>query len=254
MNLRPAITAISPLAERMYADGLSRQLIGSLTAIPLLLFSLVGFWAGWIGQRIGFARALGLGMALLAFGCAARSFTGDFSAISRILGTVFIGSGIALGNVLLPGLVKSRFPQHMGVLTSLYATGMNLGAALGIALAVPMANSLPGGWNASLGMWGVAAFSMLILWAPQMFTAPQQQSRRIGHPLAGVMIVARKRRAWHVTIFMGLQSAIYYSTVAWLPTMLQSRGMAEELAAGWVSALQITGCVASLVIPMLAVA
>ena len=27
MNLRPAITAISPLAERIHADGLSRELV-----------------------------------------------------------------------------------------------------------------------------------------------------------------------------------------------------------------------------------
>ena len=73
MNLRPAITAVAPLAERMHLDGMSRQAIGSLTTIPLILFGLVGLWAGWIGGRIGFARSLGLGLLLLAAGCVIRT-------------------------------------------------------------------------------------------------------------------------------------------------------------------------------------
>ena len=45
---------------------------------------------------------------------------------------------------------------------------------------------------------------------------------------------------------------IFYSSVAWLPTVLQSRGLDESEAAHWVTGMQVLGCVASLVVPTLA--
>ncbi|MGE9266683.1 MAG: CynX/NimT family MFS transporter [Verrucomicrobiales bacterium] len=250
LNLRPAITALSPLAERMHADGLSRAHIGSLTTIPLLLFSLVGFWAGWTGQRLGFARALGLGLAVLAIGCLLRSAGGEAGLLWQFTGTILIGAGIALGNVLLPGLAKSRYPAHLGPITSLYVTAMNLGAAAGIAFSVPLAIHLNGGWNASLATWAWLALGVLLLWFPQM--RPRPTVRRPAHPLHGILKLSKHPRAWHITAYMGLQSTLFYSSVAWLPSVLQYRGLSELQAAGWVTALQLTGCLASLTIPYLA--
>ena len=250
MNLRPAITAVAPLAERMHLDGMSRQAIGSLTTIPLILFGLVGLWAGWIGGRIGFARSLGLGLLVLAAGCVIRSLPDADSGIWRLMGTILIGAGIALGNVLLPGIVKSRYPNHIGPLTSLYSTALNLGAAFGIAFAVPLADHLPGGWRASLATWGVIAFVSLLIWSPQM--RPTPAARPPVHPLAGIFAIAKFGRAWQIMVHMGLQSMVFYSSVAWLPTVLQTRGMAETEAAGWVAAMQVLGCVASLAVPTLA--
>jgi CP family cyanate transporter-like MFS transporter len=59
-------------------------------------------------------------------------------------------------------------------------------------------------------------------------------------------------RAWQVTVQMGLQSLLFYSSVAWLPTMLQLRGMSETESYGWPTVMQLCGCGASLIIPSLA--
>ncbi len=247
LNLRPAVTVLSPLAERMRADGLSREVIGAMTTLPLILFGVAGLWAGWIGGRWGLARSLGAGLLLIAAGCLLRSMSDIDSQFWRFAGTILIGAGIALGNVLLPGLVKSRYPDKVGLLTSLYSTAMNLGAALGIAVAVPLADRLTGGWNASIAAWGLFAFATALFWIPQML--PRPTVRRPVHPLAGVITLARRKRAWQVAIFMGLQSSVFYSAVAWLPTVLQVRGMTENQAAGWVTGMQVLGCGASLLVP-----
>ncbi|MFT6180649.1 MAG: CP family cyanate transporter-like MFS transporter [Akkermansiaceae bacterium] len=162
VNLRPAITGIAPLVERMQAGGVGVQIIGLETTIPLVMFGVAGLFVGAIGGRIGFARALGLGLVVLSVGCFVRSSEGSGTNFEKLLGSLLIGSGIAFGNVLLPGLVKSRFPNHVGLMTSLY------------------------------------------------------------------------------------------SSVAWLPTMPQLRGMSESQSYGWPTAMQICGCLASLVIPTLA--
>ncbi|NLT71852.1 MAG: MFS transporter, partial [Verrucomicrobiaceae bacterium] len=243
INLRPSITAVGALAERIHLSGLSLQEIGALTTVPLILFGLIGVGAGWVGGRIGFARALGVGLLLLAAGCWIRSIDVAQSGVWRIGGTVLIGAGIALGNVLLPGVVKSRFPRHVGPLTSLYSTALNLGAALGVAFAVPLADALSGGWPASLSTWGWVAILTLLIWSPQMRSAPTR--RPPVHPLAGLRSLAKQRRAWGISAHMGLQSMVFYSSISWLPSVLQSRGMEESAAAQWVTAMQILGCVSS---------
>src|SRR5690606_35829539 len=48
------------------------------------------------------------------------------------------------------------------------------------------------------------------------------------------------RLAWYITIFMGLQSLLFYCSVAWLPVVLQDWGMTSENS-GWVlSFIQFT--------------
>lgn len=250
INLRPSITAVGALAERLHASGLSREQIGTMTTVPLILFGLVGMGAGWVGSRIGFARALGIGLLLLAAGCWIRSVDAADAVAWRIAGTILIGAGIALGNVLLPGVVKSRFPNHVGPMTSLYSTALNLGAAFGVAFAVPLADTLRGGWPSSLSAWGWIAIITLLIWAPQMRTSPTP--RAPVHPLAGLRSLVKQRRAWVISAHMGLQSMVFYCVISWLPSVLQSRGMEELVAAKWVTAMQVLGCVSSLVIPTLA--
>lgn len=250
VNLRPAITGLAPLTERMHAGGISAQTIGMQTTVPLVLFGFASLFVGAIGGRIGFARALGAGLLILSAGCFLRSWEFSGSNLERILGSILIGIGIAFGNVLLPGVVKSRYPKHVGLMTSLYSTAMNLGAALGIALAVPLANSLSGGWSASLSAWGYTALIPLLLWLPQLIQKPTIRSQ--ANPFAGMVKLLRNARAWQVTAQMGLQSLLFYSSVAWLPTLLQLRGMSETESYQWPTAMQIGGCLASLSIPVLA--
>jgi CP family cyanate transporter-like MFS transporter len=59
----------------------------------------------------------------------------------------------------------------------------------------------------------------------------------------------RSGLAWQVTIFMGLQSLVFYSTIAWLAEILRDRGLSSS-AAGWlVSVAQLAGLVTSLAVP-----
>jgi len=250
LNLRPAITGLAPLAERMHTEGVTLQAIGMQTTIPLVLFGFAGLFVGAIGNRIGFARALGVGLLILSAGCFLRSLEVSGSNFERILGSILIGTGIAFGNVLLPGIVKRRYPNNVGSMTSLYSTAMNLGGALGIALAVPLANFLPGGWTASLSAWGFAALIPFLIWFPQLLRNPT--IRQHANPFEGIIKLMRNARAWQVTAHMGLQSLLFYSSVAWLPTILQMRGMSESESFGWPTVMQVCGCVASLIVPTLA--
>lgn len=58
--------------------------------------------------------------------------------------------------------------------------------------------------------------------------------------------------AWQVTVFMGLQSLCFYSTVAWLAEILRDRGLSASGAGLLVSVVQLSVLPTSLTIPLLA--
>lgn len=136
-TLRVTFTGAAPLLETIRSDyGLSTAQTGLLTTLPLLAFALVSPLAAGIARRFGMERSLFAAMLLICAGIALRSLP---SAALLFAGTAIIGCGIALGNVLLPGLIKRDFSQHVARLTGAYSLTMGAAAALGSALVVPLA-------------------------------------------------------------------------------------------------------------------
>ncbi|EJA87509.1 inner membrane transport protein YeaN [Salmonella enterica subsp. enterica serovar Newport str. CVM 19536] len=106
-TLRVTFTGAAPLLETIRSDyGLSTAQTGLLTTLPLLAFALVSPLAAGIARRFGMERSLFAAMLLICAGIALRSLP---SAALLFAGTAIIGCGIALGNVLLPGLIKRDF-------------------------------------------------------------------------------------------------------------------------------------------------
>ena len=66
------------------------------------------------------------------------------------------------------------------------------------------------------------------------------------------MRLRRSALAWQVTLFMGLQSLLFYCLIAWLPTLLEDEGMSRA-GAGWMLALlQLSSLAATMSVPVLA--
>lgn len=138
-TLRVTFTGAAPLLDAIRADyHLTTAQTGLLTTLPLLAFALVSPLAANVARRFGMERSLFIAMLLICAGIAVRSWP---SAPLLFAGTAAIGCGIALGNVLLPGLIKRDFSQHVARLTGAYSLTMGAAAALGSALVVPLALS-----------------------------------------------------------------------------------------------------------------
>ncbi|GHK52433.1 hypothetical protein KPZU09_21690 [Klebsiella pneumoniae] len=105
-TLRVVFTGAAPLLDAIRSDyGLTTAQTGLLTTLPLLAFGLVSPLAAGVARRFGMERSLLLAMLLICAGIALRLP----SAALLFIGTAVIGCGIALGNVLLPGLIKRDF-------------------------------------------------------------------------------------------------------------------------------------------------
>jgi CP family cyanate transporter-like MFS transporter len=240
-NLRASLTGVGPLLDRVQAElELAPAVAGLLNTLPLLAFAVLSPLVPRLAARWGPERLLGGALVVLTLGIAVRWVP---TAIGLFAGTVLIGAGIAVGNVILPSLIKRDFPTKVGLLTSAYATVMGGVAAVASGVAVPISQVAPGGWHTALGCWIVLAVVAVVVWLPQLRTRPVPAAVR-GHRLPWGSPLA-----WAVTAFMGLQSLGFYVVITWLPQVFQDSGV-RAAAAGWLLFLfQAVAVLTSLAVP-----
>lgn len=121
-TLRVTFTGAAPLLDAIRSEyGLTTAQTGLLTTLPLLAFGPVSSLAAGVARRFGIERSLLLAMILICLGVGLRSL--PFVSL-LFIGTAIIGCGIAPGNVLLPGLIKRDFSQHVAKMTGAYSLTM----------------------------------------------------------------------------------------------------------------------------------
>lgn len=246
LNLRPALAGVGPLVSTIReATGLSNAMLGLLTTLPLLAFGVLSTLTPLFTKRMGIEGTLAMAMALLSGGILLRVVPANWALFA---GTLLLGIAIAFGNVLLPSLVKRDFPNHTGIMTSVYSSMLGLGATLAAGISVPLAHDLGWGWRWSLGSWATLSILAFIVWLPQLkdLTIPKQERNF----LTSMKELGSSLVAWQVALFMGLQSLAFYVILAWLPEILQDRGLSPGNAGWMLSLSQAMGVVGTIFIPV----
>ncbi|MCU1437355.1 MAG: Major facilitator superfamily, ral substrate transporter [Naasia sp.] len=245
-NLRAALTSVGPVL-----DDISRELrIDAVTApvlisVPVIAFAICSPFAPPLARRFGIERTLGGTLLLLAVAIVGRSLpVPGFLWI----GTALLGAAIAMINVLLPALLKRDFPGRIGPLTGLYSAVQSVFAAVAAGIAVPLAALTAAGWRLSLGIWGALAVVALLVFLPQLRrrTLPGDATAvlpRIDHRYRSPWTTPL---GWQVTVFMGMQSTVFYSLITWWPTIDRDNGISAEGAGVNQFLFQIAGIAGSL--------
>jgi len=246
-NLRPVFGSLSVvLPEIMRDTGLSAAGASLLTTLPILCLGLFSAPTPWLSRRFGAERVLLLALALIGSGTLLRA-AGSLPFL--FASSVLAGAGIAMGNVLLPSLVKRHFARHAALMTGMYILAICIGATIATAATVPLAtNMFAGAWPYALAVWALPALLVLALWLPQalrMHTEPTDPAARSGS-------LGRDALAWQVTAFMGLQSSLAYIVIGWLAPILRERGLESDLAGYVVAISTLSQLVTSLVVPSIA--
>lgn len=246
LNLRTAVVAVPPLLGPIrHSLGLSASVGGLLTTVPTLCFGVFAVAAPAVGGRVGLEPAVAAGLALMVAGQALRLAPG---AAALFAGTLIAGIGAALGNVLLPALVKRDFPRHVGLLTGVYMLALTGGATLAAGAAVPLDHAL-GGWRPSLAVWAAPA---AVGFVAMSALARGRHSRSTTGPRVHIASLRRQPIAWMLTLGMATQAFLYYSLITWLPTVFEQHGISPG-EAGWLLALNgVVGLPAALAAPVLA--
>ncbi|MDQ0091119.1 CP family cyanate transporter-like MFS transporter [Paenibacillus anaericanus] len=231
-NLRAPLTSVGPLIETIRADlSISNTLAGLITTIPLIAFALLSPLAPKLARRFGMSPVLFGALVLLIIGIVIRS---AWNIGSLLIGTFILGLAISICNVLMPSLIKAKYPLKIGIMIGVFSVAMNLSGAIASGISVPFANQMGLGWKGSLGIWGILAFVALLFWIPQL--RGQQQKVKIMISNEKQTNLWKSPLAWHVTVFMGLQSMIFYVVIAWLPDILKTQGISSD-SSGWILSL-----------------
>lgn len=236
----PAISVNLVLSSIQQELGLSASQAGLLGNLPLAAFAVASGTINQLQKLVKTDQALLLGTMLISIGVVVRSYTSFL-----YFGMIIVGFGCAINNVLIPGLVKYHFPRREGLITGLYTALMSLGTGLASLIVTPVA--MASGWRNGLATWLFFSIPASILWLPQLFSKDKTPSAQKGRPGGASLLTSPK--AWIVTAFVALQSVIYFSFHAWLPTITLWRGWDVQNAALFTMILQFVSVPFSLVMP-----
>lgn len=232
-NLRPALTSVGPLLNRIAEEtGIGAGGASLLTTLPVLCLGLAGALGPAVMARLGIDAGVLASLLVLGSGLALR---GEGSVTALFAGSALAAGGIGLAGVLIPALVKRDFPHRAGAMTGFYTMVLCIGAAAGAGLTIPLSRATGLGWAGTLALWAVPAF------AAALVLAPFARMRAGAVPAKAVAPRLRNQAlAWQVTGFMGLQSSLAYILFGWLPALLQSRG-SSAIDAGYLASI-VTLC------------
>jgi CP family cyanate transporter-like MFS transporter len=224
-NLRPAAISIGPVLDEVRAGlGMSSTTAGLLTTLPVLAFAGFGALAPQLARRLGLHRVTLLALLCVVVGLGVRSQTSSIPLF--LLLSLLALAGMATANVLLPSLVKLHFPNHIGVMTSVYTTSLAVGLTLASVLTVPLEHTF-GSWRWGLFAWAVTALVAALPWIGLLRHDNNPTAVRHTYRLRDI---ARTRLGWAMAGFFGLQSLQAYSVFGWFAEVFRSAGFSPTTA------------------------
>jgi CP family cyanate transporter-like MFS transporter len=250
INLRPVVNALGAvIPELRDATGLPAATTGFLLSMPTLAFAVMGLAAPALAARWGSHRSVVVALMALVAGQLMRSVLPG--TIALFAGSLIGLAGIAVGNVLLPGLVRLHFPDRIPMMTAAYTTLLTIGGAAAAGLTLPIARGLGGDWRTGLGMWAATALVALVPWLlvvrrDPLKGPPPSAGRRL--PLR---TLARTRVAWALAVYFGAQSMVAYVVFGWLAEILVDTGMTDTAAAFQVAIAITVGIPLAALVPPL---
>ncbi|WP_086428062.1 CynX/NimT family MFS transporter [Staphylococcus cornubiensis] len=224
-TLRAPLTSVGPVIQQIKTDlHINNGIAGLITTIPLIIFGIVSPFVSRMLSKISMSRFLFLTLILTIVALVIRVMGG---VSTFFMGTVLLGVSIALANVTLPAYAKWAFPTQIGLITGIYSATMNFTAGLGGGLSYPLSTVTSLSYRFSLVFWVIFAVVALVIWLPQLKQLshlPSQQHDGLRKP------IYRSKIAWAVALTMAFQSMMFYSIVAWYPSILVSKGVNPEMA------------------------
>ena len=286
--LRAPITGVGPMTGMIQEDlGLTSAGAGMLTTIPLIVFAALSVIMGRLAGRAGMGNCLLVCMCILAVGIGSRSLLGIGGLYA---GTVLIGIGITAGNVLIPGIVKEYFPTKVGMMTGIYATIMTAMGGVSSGISMPIAEEagwrkalmiwivfavaavliwIPNrkrgeGEDESPRLRGSAGLadpqssaadsSFTSDAADSSFTPDTAYSSFTpvvpADPQVPRRSIAKSGMAWAIVFYFGIQSLVFYSFAAWLPTIMHGKGFDPVTAGYFASVFIMIGIPATFLVPI----
>jgi CP family cyanate transporter-like MFS transporter len=220
IDLRLTLLAVPPLIPQIHHDlHLDEKGVGALVSLPVLLLATAAVPGSLLIARLGVRGALATGLGLVAFFGAARGLGPSTPVL--FTSTFLMGVGVAVSQPAFPSIVRDWFPRRIAVATAVYSNGILIGETIPTALTSPV-GVLPlahGDWRWALAMWSVlvaASGVAIAVAAPGRGPRPTVPTRWWPS--------WREGQTMRIGIVMGMASAVYFATNAYIPDFLDQTG------------------------------
>ena len=260
LNLRPAVTAVSPLFTPIDEDlGLGTTGMSVLGMIPTLMFGLAGFVAIRLVARLGLEKVAVIAMLMVTVGSGLRAVAPNATILTIASAIALLGAGF--GNIVCPPLVKKYFANRVSSMSMVYTTGLQLGTIIPALITVPMADAL--GWRMSLGSWALLGLVAMGPWIAELAASRKSATPASSGDNAEAYGGSAKRdkplQAWKsplgiaMAVAFGTNSLLTYSFFTWLPRIIEEEIGLSQSAGGTALALfSAIGLIFAIAMPIVA--
>ena len=243
LNLRAAMTAPAPIFDQIRESFpisyTSQSIIGML---PPVSFALLGWLTPRLVPKYGLEKPIVIALGIIFVGIIGRSLS--INVWMYTSSSIVFLSGIGMSNVLLPPIIKYRFPNKIGLITTIYTSLIYLSAGLPSLVAVPLTQAV--GWRVSTGSWALLALLAIIPW----LFINKNESISLENKSKSTLSVARWPVAWAITIIFGIGAFNSFAMLAWLPEILTKSFGISQATSGWMMALfSFIGFFPTLIVP-----
>ncbi len=226
VDLRLTMLAVPPLIPLIHRElHLDEKAVGALVSLPVLLLAVAAVPGSLLIAKLGVRGALLAGLGFVAVFGALRGFGPSTPVLFSA--TFLMGVGVAVTQPAFPSIVREWFPRRIAIATAVYSNGILIGETMPTALTTPV-GVLPlahGDWRWAIAMWSVlvAVTAVAItLAAPTRGPRPAVPSRWWPS--------WRESQAVRIGLVMGMASAVYFGTNAYIPDFLDQSGRHDLIA------------------------
>jgi CP family cyanate transporter-like MFS transporter len=221
IDLRLTMLAVPPLIPLIHRElHLDEKSIGALVSLPVLILAVASVPGSLLIAKLGVRRALLIGLCLVGVFSALRGFGPSTPVLYTA--TFLMGVGVAVSQPAFPSLVREWFPRRIAIATAVYSNGILVGETLPTALTTPV-GVLPlahGDWR-----WAIAMWSVIVLLSAAGIVLAAPAGRSVVKGVASRWWPSwRESQAVRIGLVMGMASAVYFGSNAYIPDFLDQTG------------------------------
>jgi CP family cyanate transporter-like MFS transporter len=235
-SMYPPMLCIPPVALIIKKDlGVSHAAVGLLFSIPVAVLVFLAVPAGFLADRLGTKRAVGIGVVVMAAGSMIRITSKSYDMLMALTSLYAIGFSLIYPN--LPKLVGLWFPREkVGLATGIYTTGITTGGGIALAITLPLIFPLTHTIQGTFFIWSIPAVVAAVLWwilakdPPLLRNSPGQTSnmdRTVG-PSSSLW---KNKNMWMIAFMLFVNNVHFYTWSGWGPTLFMMKGASPDLAA-----------------------
>jgi MFS transporter, CP family, cyanate transporter len=214
---RVPVGSIPPLLDQLGLGGAGEA---TLVMVPTICFAIGALAGPGLQARYGEERSIFFATVLLLVGLALRAAWPDWALFPGTIVASFAAAGL---NVLIPSLIKIRFPDRISDMTALYATLFVIGAAIAAGIAVPVYHLAGNSLDVALGVWSLPVAAAILVWAPQLRMSSHAAVEGPGEAFS----YWRDPLAQRLTFFLSCHWILFYAPFSWLAQIYGDKGIGD---------------------------